>query len=322
MSFPQVRMKRLRENPSLRAMVREARLDVDDLIMPLFVDETLSEPKPIGSMAGQRRNTIPSLVAHCQQLKSLGLRAVILFGIPAHKDEQGSQAYAADGIVQRAIHEVKQAVPDLLIVSDVCMCEFTSTGHCGVFCEGRLDNDATIELLADTALSHAQAGADVIAPSDMADGRVGVIRGRLDEAGLSRIPIMSYAAKYASAYYGPFRDAADSAPQFGDRRGYQMDPANSREALREVELDLAEGADIVMVKPALAYLDIVRAVRERFSVPIAAYNVSGEYAMVKAAAERGFIDERAVVLESLTAMKRAGADIILSYHAEDVARWQ
>jgi porphobilinogen synthase len=314
-------MRRVRGNAILREMVRESTLNLNDLVAPLFVEEGLAEKQPIGSMPGQWRFSLAGLAEECRRLRSLGIRGVILFGIPAHKDERGSGAYAERGIVQQAIAMVKSTIPELLVVGDVCMCEYTSHGHCGVFSGESLDNDATIELLAQTALSQVRAGADVAAPSDMADGRVGAIRRMLDGNGFSHIPIMSYSAKYASAYYGPFREAADSAPQFGDRRGYQMDPGNAREALREVELDLQEGADIVMVKPALAYLDVIRAVRERFDVPIAAYNVSGEYSMVKAAVERGWIDERAIVLETLIAMKRAGADIILTYHAADVAIW-
>jgi porphobilinogen synthase len=272
-------------------------------------------------MPGQWRWPLNGIGHACKDFAAMGIRAVILFGIPQHKDEQGSQAFAADGIVQQAVREVKQAAPELLTITDVCLCEYTSHGHCGVVEGGRMLNDPTVDLLARTALSHVEAGADMVAPSDMTDGRIGAIRAALDDEGFESIPIMAYSAKYASAYYGPFRDAADSAPQFGDRRGYQMDPANAREALREVELDIAEGADIVMVKPALAYLDVLRRVREMCDLPLAAYNVSGEYSLIKAAAAQGWVDEQRIVLETLTSIKRAGADIILSYHTEDVARW-
>lgn len=321
MGFPEQRLRRLRGTPALRQMVRETSLSLNDLVQPLFVVEQLDEREPIGSMPGQWRYPLSGLVEECRRLRVLGLHAVILFGVPAVKDPLGQAAYAADGIVQRAVAAVKSAVPELLVITDVCLCEYTSHGHCGVVADGRVLNDPTLELLARTAVSHAQAGADLIAPSDMMDGRIQAIRAALDTAGYSHLPIMSYAAKYASAYYGPFREAAESAPQFGDRKSYQMDPANAREALREVELDLAEGADIVMVKPALAYLDIIRRVREAVSVPVAAYNVSGEYSLIKAAAERGWVDERQIVLETLTAIKRAGAGIILSYHSADAAAW-
>lgn len=321
MGFPEQRLRRLRGTPALRQMVRETSLSLDDLVQPLFVVEQLAQREPIGSMPGQWRYPLSSLVEECRRLQALGLRAVILFGVPAVKDPLGLAAYAADGIVQRAVAAVKSALPELLVITDVCLCEYTSHGHCGVVADGRVLNDPTLELLARTAVSHAHSGADLIAPSDMMDGRIQAIRTALDAAGYSHLPVMSYAAKYASAYYGPFREAAESAPQFGDRKSYQMDPANAREALREVELDLAEGADIVMVKPALAYLDIIRRVREAVAVPVAAYNVSGEYSLIKAAAERGWVDERQIVLETLTAIKRAGAGIILSYHSADVAAW-
>ena len=321
MMFPTTRMRRLREHPVVRGMVCETRLSVDGLIMPLFVVEGISQKEEIRSMPGQYRHTLDSLVEYCKELWDLGVKSVILFGVPAHKDPVGSQAYASDGIVQQAMTAVKKAVPDMLIVGDVCMCEYTSHGHCGLLDGERLLNDPTLELLQKTALSQVEAGADMIAPSDMMDGRVEAIRTILDEEGHSHIPIMSYAAKYSSAFYGPFRDAADSAPAFGDRKGYQMDPSAVRQAIREVELDIMEGADIVMVKPALAYLDVIRVVADNFNVPIACYNVSGEYAMIKAAAERGWIDEQRIVLESLTSMTRAGAGIILTYFAADVARW-
>lgn len=321
MGFPTVRMRRLRENAVVRDLVRETKLSLDDLVMPLFVVEGLAQKAEISSMPGQWRYPVDGLAKECKRLSGLGIKAVILFGIPVEKDPLGTQAYAADGIVQQAISAVKASAPGMLVITDVCLCEYTSHGHCGVVNEGRMENDPTLELLAQTALSHVQAGADMVAPSDMTDGRVGAIRSILDEHDFIRIPLMSYAAKYASAYYGPFREAAESTPQFGDRRTYQMDPANAREALREVELDISEGADIVMVKPALAYLDIIRQVRDHCNLPVAAYNVSGEYSMVKAAAINGWIDEERLVLETLTAMKRAGADIILSYHSADVAAW-
>jgi len=302
-------------------MVRETRLSLDGLIAPLFVVEGIAQKEEISSMPGQYRHTIETLCDHCKELWDLGVKSIILFGVPEDKDPVGTQAYAADGIIQEAMRAVKKAVPGMLIIGDVCMCEYTSHGHCGIMEGERLLNDPTLDLLRKTALSQVEAGADMIAPSDMMDGRVAAIRGVLDDKGFSHIPIMSYAAKYASAFYGPFRDAADSAPAFGDRRGYQMDPAAIRQALREVELDLQEGADIVMVKPALAYLDVVSAVYNSFEVPVACYNVSGEFAMVKAAAQRGWIDEQRIVLESLTSMTRAGAAIILTYFAADVARW-
>jgi len=302
-------------------MVRETRLSVDGLIAPLFVVEDLAAKEEIKSMPGQYRHTLDSLVDHCKELLDLGVKSVILFGVPAEKDPIGLQAFADDGIVQVAMRRIKAEVPGMLVVGDVCMCEYTSHGHCGIIEGDRLLNDPTLELLAKAAVSQVKAGADLIAPSDMMDGRVEAIREALDAEGFTSIPIMSYAAKYSSGYYGPFRDAADSAPAFGDRSAYQMDPANIRMALREVELDIAEGADIVMVKPALAYLDVIKAVKDTFDLPVAAYNVSGEFSMIKAAAARGWIDEKRVILETLTSMTRAGADIILTYFAADVARW-
>jgi len=322
MEFPAYRPRRLRRTEAMRAMVRETALDAADFIYPLFVKPGTGLRDEVGSMPGVVQMSVDELPAEVDELKSLGVPAVILFGLPEHKDEAGSGAYDPDGIVQRAIRAVKAHDPDFTVVTDVCMCEYTSHGHCGALDEhGCVMNDVTLELLASTALSHAEAGADIVAPSDMMDGRVGAIRGALDAEGFSEIPIMAYSAKYASAYYGPFREAADSAPAFGDRRAYQMDPANAEEALREVALDIAEGADIVMVKPALAYLDIIRRVKDEFGYPTAAYNVSGEYALIKAAAANGWVDERRIVLETLTAIKRAGADIILTYHAKDAARW-
>jgi porphobilinogen synthase len=322
MSFPTVRMRRLRSSETLRAMVRETTLDAGDLIYPLFVKPGIGKRDEISSMPGVFQLSIDQLEKEAAELLELGVPAVILFGLPETKDEAGSGAFAEDGIVQSAVRELKAKTPGLLVVTDVCMCEYTSHGHCGALDEcGCVINDVTLEMLAATAVSHAEAGADMVAPSDMMDGRVGAIRGALDAEGFMELPIMSYAAKYASAYYGPFREAADSAPAFGDRKAYQMDPANAEEALREVELDIEEGADIVMVKPALAYMDVIRRVKETFGMPTAAYNVSGEYAMVKAAAERGWIDEKRVVLETLTGFRRAGADLILTYHAKDAARW-
>ena len=322
MEFPTIRMRRLRRNEAIRSMVRETTLDAGDLIYPLFVKWGTGVRDEVSSMPGVFNLSVDQLEREAGELADLGIPAVILFGLPEHKDESGSGAYHPDGIVQRAIRELKAKAPDLYVITDVCMCEYTSHGHCGALDEGGcVMNDVTLEMLAQTAVSHAEAGADMVAPSDMMDGRVAAIRSTLDEEGFTDIPIMSYAAKYASGYYGPFRDAADSAPAFGDRKSYQMDPANGDEALREVALDIAEGADIVMVKPALAYMDIIRRVKDQFGMPTAAYNVSGEYAMVKAAARNGWIDEKRVVLETLTGFKRAGADLILTYHAKDAARW-
>jgi porphobilinogen synthase len=302
-------------------MIRETSLSVDDLIYPLFVVPGKGVRDPISSMPGQYHFSVDELVKEVAKIKDLGIPAIILFGLPETKDEVGSSGYDPEGIVQRGLRAIKEEVEDIILITDVCLCEYTSHGHCGVLKGDEVDNDATLELLARQALSHVKAGADMVAPSDMMDGRVSEIRGVLDEEGYAHIPIMSYAAKFASAFYGPFREAAQSAPSFGDRRGYQMDPANSREALRETALDVEEGADIVMVKPAMAFMDIICLVREEFGLPVAAYNVSGEYAMVKAAAEKGWIDEKKVTLELLTGIKRAGADMILTYHAPDVARW-
>ena len=321
MGFPATRMRRLRENATFRRMVGETTLDVEDLIAPLFVVEDLSGQEEIRSMPGQYRFSIGRLVDECRRLADLGVRAVILFGIPHTKDPTGTGAWAAKGIIQRAIEAIRKGSPETLVMTDICLCEYTSHGHCGVVEGDRVLNDPTLEILAQTALSHARAGAHAVAPSDMMDGRIGAIRSALDAAGFASLPMVSYAAKYASGFYGPFRDAAESAPQFGDRRSYQMDPGCIRQALREVALDVAEGADVVMVKPALAYLDVIRAVRDRFDLPVAAYNVSGEYSMVKAAAANGWIDEKRVVLEILTGIRRAGADMILTYHAADVAHW-
>ena len=317
-TFPLTRLRRLRSSGALRSLVRETRLDLDSLVYPLFVGPT---SQPNQALPALGRFSVDDLVAEAQELRGLGVPAVILFGIPDEKDEQGSGAWDDEGVVQRALRALRASAPGLVLVTDVCLCEYTSHGHCGVLEGEEVANDATIELLARTAVSHVEAGADAVAPSDMMDGRVGAIRGALDEAGFGETPIVSYAAKYASAFYGPFREAAESTPAFGDRRGYQMDPANVREALRECELDVAEGADMLMVKPALPNLDVIRAVRERFDLPVAAYNVSGEYAMVKAAAASGWMDERQAALESLTAIKRAGADVIVTYWAKDVASW-
>ncbi len=315
------RFRRLRRTEALRSLVRETELSVAHLVYPLFVTHGQGLRQEIPSMPGQFRLSPDMLAQEAQELRALGIRAVLLFGIPARKDAEGSEAYDPQGIVQQAIRALKEADPELVVITDVCLCEYTSHGHCGVVRGGEVDNDRTLPLLARMALSHVEAGADMVAPSDMMDGRVAVIRRALDEAGYVHIPIMAYSAKTASAFYGPFREAAESAPQFGDRRGYQMDPANAREALREIEADVEEGADIVMVKPALSNLDIIALARQRFSLPIAAYNVSGEYAMVKAAARLGWLDERRITLEVLTAIRRAGADIIITYHAKEVARW-
>ena len=316
------RMRRLRRAEGLRRMVRETRLAPTDFIYPIFVTAGRGVREPIPSMPGQSRLSVDQLAQEAAELRSLDIPAILLFGLPESKDAEGSGAWIADGIVQRATRALKEAQPELIVVADVCLCEYTDHGHCGVLADdGSVLNDASVELLARTALSQAEAGADVIAPSDMMDGRVGVIRRTLDAAGFDDRALLAYSAKFASAFYGPFRDAADSAPQFGDRRAYQMDPPNGREAMRAIERDLAEGADMVMVKPALAYLDLVREARQRFDAPLAAYNVSGEYAMLKAAAANGWIDEERVVLETLTGIRRAGADLILTYHAKDAARW-
>jgi len=319
--FPQLRLRRLRQNETLRKLVRETEVDVQDLIYPLFIVEGNGIKQEIPSMPGISRFSPDVLPAEVEEIARLKIPAVILFGIPEHKDEVASGAYHPDGIIQQAIRAIKKSVPDLLVVTDVCLCEYTNHGHCGVITDGEVNNDLTLPLLAQTALSHAEAGADIVAPSDMMDGRVGAIRGILDQAGFQNTPIIAYSAKYASAFYGPFREAAESAPQFGDRRSYQMDPPNVREALREVGADISEGADMVMVKPALAYLDVIRRVRDEFNYPLAAYNVSGEYSMVKAAVQRGWLEEKRTVVETLTAIKRAGADIIITYHAKDFARW-
>ncbi|MBI5231498.1 MAG: porphobilinogen synthase [Coriobacteriales bacterium] len=322
MRFPTYRPRRLRANDSIRGMVRETELSPRDFIYPLFVKPGRGQRDEVGSMPGVFQLTLDQLPGEIDELKSLGIPAVILFGLPESKDEAGTGAYDRDGIVQLAIRAIKAHDPDFYVVTDVCMCEYTSHGHCGILDDrGCVINDVTLELLADTAVSHAEAGADMVAPSDMMDGRVAAIRSALDTEGYTDVPIMAYSAKYASGYYGPFRDAAESTPAFGDRHGYQMDPANALEALRETALDIEEGADIVMVKPALAYMDIIRAVKDEFGYPTAAYNVSGEYAMVKAAAKMGWIDEERVVLETLIGFKRAGADLILTYHAKDAARW-
>ena len=322
MAFPQARPRRLRASAARRALVRESRLSPEQLVLPLFVSETAREPEPIAGMQGIARLPLLDAVAAAGQAREIGLGGVILFGIPAAKDPRGSGAYAPDGIVQRALQAIREAHPELVLITDVCLCEYTDHGHCGLLDRcGAVDNDATIELLAQVAVSHAQAGADIVAPSDMMDGRVGAIRSALEQAGHRQTAILAYSVKFASAFYGPFRDAAGSAPAFGDRRAYQMDPANGREALREALLDVDEGADMLMVKPALAYGDLIRALHEHTNLPIAAYNVSGEYAMVKAAAAVGALEERAAVLEILTSLRRAGATLLITYHALDAARW-
>jgi porphobilinogen synthase len=321
MGFPEVRMRRMRRLESLRAMVRETGVDVGDFIYPLFIIEGRGIKQEIPSMPGIHQFSVDRLAPEIEDVARLGIPAVILFGIPDEKDETGSGSCAPKGVIQRAIKTIKKTAPDLLVVTDVCLCEYTSHGHCGVIEGGTVDNDRTLPLLAKMALSHVEAGAEIVAPSDMMDGRVAAIRKALDGNGFTDTPIMAYSAKYASGFYGPFREAAQSTPQFGDRRSYQMDPANAREALREIELDIAEGADIVMVKPALSYLDIISRARERFDLPLAAYNVSGEYSMVKAAALNGWLDEQRTITEILTSIKRAGADMIITYHAKDFARW-
>jgi len=321
MGFPAVRPRRLRSSETIRRLVRETSLTVDDFLYPVFVMHGQGENRPVEAMPGVANWSVDVCLRELEEVAALGLPGILVFGLPAAKDELGREAYSDDGIVQRAVRAVKEHYPGLLVVTDVCLCEYTSHGHCGVVKNGGVDNDATLELIARTAVSHAAAGADMVAPSDMMDGRVGAVRSALDGAGFSHVPVMAYSAKYASAFYGPFREAADSAPQFGDRRGYQMDPANGDEALREVWQDLEEGADIVMVKPALAYLDVIWRVKQETGHPVAAYNVSGEYAAVKAAAGRGWLDERRTVLEILTGIKRAGADIIITYHAREAARW-
>lgn len=323
MAFPQQRLRRTRQTNALRGLVRETRLSAQDFIYPIFVVAGEDVKTPVGSMPGIFQLSINHAVAEAKRAHDLGIPGVLLFGIPADKDEAASGAYDPEGIVQLATRAIKDSMPDLLVVTDVCLCEYMSHGHCGVVEKntGQILNDVSLELLARTASSQAEAGADIVAPSDMMDGRVAAIRADLDSEGFENTPIMAYAAKYASAFYGPFREAAESAPSFGDRRSYQMDPANAREALVETELDVEEGADIVMVKPALPYLDVIRRVRDTTNLPVAAYNVSGEYAMIKAAAGNGWLDERNAVMEALTGIKRAGAEIIISYHAPDVARW-
>jgi len=320
-TFPITRLRRLRSSETLRRLVRENHLRIDDLILPFFVTHGSGIKRAVVSMPGIYHYSVDVLIKELQEVTRLGIPGIILFGIPAEKDAVGSEGYAEDGIIQRAVREIKYAYPELLVITDVCLCEYTDHGHCGIVKEGRIINDATLELLQRCAVSHVQSGADMVAPSDMMDGRIAAIRKALDSEGYPDIPIMAYSAKFASAFYGPFREAAESAPQFGDRKSYQMDSPNAREALREIELDIEEGADIVMVKPALAYMDIIRRAKDNFNLPVAAYNVSGEYSMVKAAASQGWIDEKGVVLEYLTGLKRAGTDIILTYHAMDVARW-
>jgi porphobilinogen synthase len=321
MPFPATRMRRLRRTEALRGLVRETDLSARHLIQPLFVVAGENVREGVDSMPGVERFSISELVAECTEIASAGIGTVLLFGIPAAKDESGTGAYDDEGVVQMAVRALKEAHPDLTVITDVCLCEYTSHGHCGFVRDGEVDNDITVELLAKTAISHAEAGADAVAPSDMMDGRIGTIRHQLDEEGHSGVPIIAYSAKYASAFYGPFRDAAESTPEFGDRRGYQMDPANAAEAVREAELDLEEGADMLMVKPATPYLDVVRQVKDATGAPLAAYHVSGEYSMLKAAAEQGWIDERAAVLETLTSIRRAGADAIVTYYAKEAAAW-
>lgn len=320
MRFPIYRPRRLRRNENFRRLVRETKLSVDDLIMPLFIVPGTRVTNPISSMPGIAQLSVDRAVEECKAIRDLGIPGVILFGIPDHKDAVGSDAYKDDGIIQRALRMLKEQVPGLTLITDVCFCEYTDHGHCGIIKGQDVDNDATLEILVKESLSHARAGADMVAPSDMMDGRIGAIRQALDNEAFPHVPIMAYSAKFASGFYGPFREAAESTPQFGDRRSYQMDPPNAEEALREVEMDIAEGADIVMVKPALPYLDIIRRVKEKFGYPVAAYNVSGEYAMIKAAALNGWLDEERVMMEALTSIKRAGADIILTYFAKDAAR--
>ena len=320
-SFPGLRLRRLREQEPIRNMARETRLSPSEFVYPMFVTHGEGLRAPIEPMPGCYHLSVDQLTEEVSEVAGLGIPAVLLFGLPAEKDPLGTEGYDPEGIIQEAVRAIKRDTPGMMVITDVCMCEYTDHGHCGIVEDGRVNNDMTLELLARTALSHAQAGADMVAPSAMMDGQVWAIRKALDDQGYPDLPIMGYAAKYASAFYGPFRVAADSTPQFGDRRSYQLDPANARMAMREIESDIAEGADIVMVKPALSYLDIIHRARERFDHPLAAYNVSGEYSMVKAAARQGWIDEKPVTLELLTAIKRAGADIILSYHAKEVARW-
>lgn len=321
MTFPTHRPRRLRQNEAIRSLVRETRINTSGLIYPMFVCPGSGVRADVSSMPGIAQQSVDKLLEEAREVADLGIPGVILFGLPEHKDEKGTEGYISSGVVQRAVEAIRKARPELLVITDVCLCEYTSHGHCGVVKDGEILNDPTIELLADMALSHARAGAHIVAPSDMMDGRVGAIRKKLDAASFSDVAILSYAAKYCSGFYGPFREAAQSAPQFGDRKSYQMDPGNVREALKEVALDLDEGADMVMVKPALPYLDVIYRVREAFDVPVGAYNVSGEYAMVKAAARNGWIDEKRVVLEIFTSIQRAGACVVLTYHAKDLARW-
>ena len=320
MQFPDYRPRRLRQNENFRRMIRETKLSVDNLIYPLFVVPGTKVKKPITSMPGNFQMSVDHIVREAARMKALGIPALLLFGIPEKKDEIASGALAKDGIIQRAIREIKDKVPDILVITDVCLCEYMSHGHCGMVEKGEVVNDLTLEVLAEQAVSHAKAGADMVAPSAMMDGQIGALREGLDEAGFDAVPIMAYSAKYASCFYGPFREAAESAPSFGDRRAYQMDPANSDEAIREITLDVAEGADIIMVKPALPYLDVIRRAKEEFDLPLAAYNVSGEFAMVKAAAQMGWIDGERAMLESLTAIRRAGADMIITYFAPEAAQ--
>ncbi len=320
MQFPEYRARRLRKNENFRRLIRETKLSVDDLVYPLFVVPGKNFKKPISSMPSQFQLSVDNIVKEAQKARDLGIPAVLLFGIPAKKDEMATGAFAKDGIVQQAVKRIKNEVPDILVITDVCLCEYTSHGHCGMLEKDNVQNDETLEVLAETALSHVRAGADMVAPSAMMDGQVAAIREALDENAFENVPIMAYAAKYASSFYGPFREAAESAPQFGDRKAYQMDPANADEAIREISLDVGEGADIIMVKPALAYLDIICHAKQEFDLPVAAYNVSGEYAMIKATAQLGWLDEERAMMESLTAIKRAGADIIITYFAPDVAK--
>jgi porphobilinogen synthase len=320
MQFPDYRPRRLRKNENFRRMIRETRLSVDNLIYPLFVVPGAKVKKPITSMPGNFQMSVDHIVREAARMKELGIPAILLFGIPEKKDEIASGALAKDGVIQRAVREIKEKVPDILVITDVCLCEYMSHGHCGMIEKGEVVNDLTLEVLTEQAVSHARAGADMVAPSAMMDGQIGALREGLDEAGFDAVPIMAYSAKYASCFYGPFREAAESAPAFGDRRAYQMDPANSDEAMREITLDVAEGADIIMVKPALPYLDVIRRAREEFDLPLAAYNVSGEFAMVKAAAQMGWIDGERAMLESLTAIRRAGADMIITYFAPEAAQ--
>jgi len=320
MYFPAYRPRRLRKNENFRRMIRETKVSMDDLVYPLFVISGKDVKKPIGSIPGNFQMSIDHLVKEVQKTKEAGIPAVLLFGIPEKKDETASSAFIKDGIIQQAVRRIKDRVPDIVVITDVCLCEYTNHGHCGMLEKNDVDNDTTLEVLAETAVSHARAGVDMVAPSAMMDGQVGAIREALDEAGYENLPIMAYAAKYASCFYGPFREAAESAPKFGDRKSYQMDPANGDEAIREISLDVEEGADIIMVKPALPYLDIIRRAREEFDLPIAAYNVSGEFAMIKAAAKLGWIDGEKAMMESLTSIKRAGAEIIITYFAPEAAK--